>query len=270
MTTGPPRVLLADDEETFRLSTARILEQEGYRCDCARDSQEAGRLLASHHDALIADIRMSGNMQFEFLRDVRSRFPLLPIVIVTGYPSVETAVEALRLSCMEYLLKPVDRPDLLRAVGHAVKQTSVLRMTAAVREETSRLLASLEQLQNHVPRPGSGLNERELAWHLDTFLAQSFAQMAVLSSGIRSALTSLVQGRAQAPTDICRMMRCPRLDAYREALKGTVEVLERTKRSFRSKDLGVLRSEVQGLLDADAREMNRPASANRLPAESAG
>ena len=144
-----PRVLLADDEETFRRSTARLLEQEGYRCDCAQDSQEAGTILTSQHDALITDIRMPGNMQFEFLRDVRTRFPSLPIVLVTGYPSVQTAVEALRLSFTDYLLKPVDWPDLLRAVGEAVKRTSLLRMTTAVREEASRLVASLEHLQDN-------------------------------------------------------------------------------------------------------------------------
>jgi CheY-like chemotaxis protein len=93
MVAESPRVLLADDEDTFRRSTARLLEQEGYRCDCAQDSQEASRVLTKEHDVLISDIRMPGNIQFEFLREVRSRFPLLPIVLVTGYPSVQTAVE---------------------------------------------------------------------------------------------------------------------------------------------------------------------------------
>lgn len=246
-----PRVLLADDEETFRLSTARLLEQEGYRCDCAQDSQEAGRLLTSQHDALISDIRMPGNMQFEFLRDVRTRFPSLPIVLVTGYPSVQTAVESLRMSFTDYLLKPVDWSDLLRAVSQAVKRTSLLRMTTAVREEASRLVASLEHLQENLPRLGSGANERELAWSLDTFLSQSFAQMAVLSTRIRSVLTSQLQGGAETPMDVCRTMQCPRLDAYREALESTVEVLAQIKYSFRSRDLGLLRNKIEQLLRED-------------------
>jgi CheY-like chemotaxis protein len=246
-----PRVLLADDEETFRLSTARLLEQAGYRCDCAQDSQEAGRLLTSQHDALITDIRMPGNMQFEFLRDVRTRFPSLPIVLVTGYPSVQTAVESLRMSFTDYLLKPVDWSDLLRAVGQAVKRTSLLRMTTAVREEAGRLVASLEHLQENLPRLGSGANERELAWSLDTFLSQSFAQMAVLSTRIRSVLTSQLHGGAETPTDVCRTMQCPRLDAYREALESTVEVLAQTKYSFRSRDLGLLRNKIEQLLRED-------------------
>ena len=251
MTTESPRILLADDEDTFRKATATLLEQEGYRCDSAQDSEQASRLLMSEHDVLISDIRMPGNMQFEFLRDVRTRFPLLPIVLVTGYPSVQTAVEALRLGFTDYLLKPVDWPDLRRAVADAVKKTSLVRMTTSVREEASRLVASLEHLQETLPQLGSGANERELAWSLDTFLAQSFSSMAVLSSRIRSVLTSQMQGRAEAPTDVCRMMACPRLAVYREALEGTVEVLEKTKIAFRSKDLGLLRGKIEQLLRED-------------------
>lgn len=252
MTTESPRILLADDEDTFRKATATLLEQEGYRCDSAQDSEQASRLLMGEHDVLISDIRMPGNMQFEFLRDVRTRFPLLPIVLVTGYPSVQTAVEALRLGFTDYLLKPVDWPDLRRAVADAVKKTSLVRMTTSVREEASRLVASLEHLQETLPQLGSGANERELAWSLDTFLAQRFSSMAVLSSRIRSVLTSQMQGHAEAPTDVCRMMACPRLAVYREALEGTVEVLEKTKIAFRSKDLGLLRAKIEQLLREDA------------------
>ncbi|MBS0153187.1 MAG: response regulator [Nitrospira sp.] len=251
MLTDAPRILLADDEETFRRSTARLFEQEGYRCDCAVDSDEAGRLLTKEHDVLISDIRMPGNMQFEFLRDVRSRFPMLPIVLVTGYPSVQTAVESLRLSFTDYLLKPVDWPDLRRAVGEAVKKTTMLRMTAALREEAKRLVASLEHLNHDLPPMGSGTNESELVWSLDTYLAQCFAQMAVLSDRLRSVLTSQFQGHAEAPIDVCRMMECPRLTTYRAALEGTVEVLAKTKNSFRSKDLGLLREKIEQVLRED-------------------
>jgi len=252
MVAEAPRILLADDEETFRRSTARLLEQEGYQCDCAQDSQEASQILTKEHGVLISDIRMPGNMQFEFLREVRSRFPLLPIVLVTGYPSVQTAVESLRLSFTDYLLKPVDWPDLRRAVADAIKKTSLVRMTTSVQEEAGRLVASLEQLQESLPQLGSGANERELAWSLDTFLAQSFSSMAVLSSRIRSVLTSQMQGGAETPTDVCRMMQCPRLTVYREALEGTVEVLAKTKNSFRSKELGLLRAKIDQVLREDA------------------
>lgn len=243
-----PRVLLADDEDTFRRSTARLLEQEGYQCDCAQDSHEAARLLTSQHDALISDIRMPGNMQFEFLREVRARFPSLPIVLVTGYPSVQTAVESLRLSFADYLLKPVDWPELRQAVASAVEKARLIRIVCGARDETQRLRASLDHLQEVITRSGRAGSDQELAWSLDAFLAQSFAQMQALSTGVRSVVASHFRGHAEVPTDVCRTMQCPKGNIYREALEGTVEVLARTKHSFRSKDLGQLREKIELLL----------------------
>lgn len=89
MIAEPPRILIADDEETFRLSTAALLEREGYRCDCAMDAEEAGKLLSGSHDLLISDIRMSGNLRMEFLHDVHARFPLLPILVVRDTPPLK-------------------------------------------------------------------------------------------------------------------------------------------------------------------------------------
>jgi DNA-binding NtrC family response regulator len=252
MTSESRRILLADDEETFRKATATLLEQEGYRCDCAQDSEQASRLLTSEHDVLISDIRMPGNMQFEFLRDVRTRFPLLPIVLVTGYPSVQTAVEALRLAFMDYLLKPVDWLELLRVVNQAAEKARYLHMTDVARDQTDQVATSLDHLREILTRSGTMANEKDLAWPLEAFLSQSVGQMAILSAGIRSIMTSQSGGSAQAPTDVCRMVQCSRLTAYREALEGTVEVLALTKNSFRSKELGLLRAKIEQLLREDA------------------
>lgn len=248
MTADSPRILFADDEDTFRRATAKLLEQEGYRCDCAQDSEEASRLLTGQHDVLLSDIRMPGNMQLEFLREVRQRFPLLPIVLVTGYPSVQTAVESIRLSFTDYLLKPVDWPDLLHAVNLAMKKAKLLRITAAVREEAGRVTTSLDWMEQVVSRSGARDKEPELAWPLEQYLTQSFAQMAVLSTQLQSVVQSRWQGTSDGTTDICRTMKCPRLSAYQEAVTGTVEVLERTKSAFRSKDLGMLREKLERLI----------------------
>lgn len=246
-----PRVLLADDEDTFRLSTAKLLEQEGYHCDCAQDSEQASRLLTKHHDVLLSDIRMPGNMQFEFLQNIRMRFPSLPIVLVTGYPSVQTAVEALRLSFTDYLLKPVDWPDLLRAVIHAAGKSRILRMTDVARDEADRVGMALDHVREILSRPGAMANERELAWSIEAFLSQSVGQIATLASGIRTVMANPSTGHTEVAADVCRVLDCPRRVAYRDALEGTVEVLEKTKFAFRSKELGLLRRKIEDLLKTD-------------------
>jgi DNA-binding response OmpR family regulator len=251
MTRDMPRILLADDEDTFRSATAKLLEQEGYHCDCARDSEEASRLLTSQHDALISDIRMPGNMEFEFLRDVRARFPTLSIVLVTGYPSVQTAVEALRFAFSDYLLKPVDWLELLRSVNQAVEKARYLRMTEVARDEIDRQGTSVDHVREIMNRAGTMANQTNLAWSLEAFLSQSVGNMALLSAGIRSVMASQAKGSIEEPTDVCRMMQCPRLTAYQEALQSTIEVLEKTKSSFRSNDLGLLRKKIEQVLRED-------------------
>lgn len=246
-----PKVLLADDEDTFRLSTAKLLEQEGYQCDCAQDSEEASRLLTDQHDVLLSDIRMPGNMQFEFLHNIRMRFPSLPIVLVTGYPSVQTAVEALRLSFTDYLLKPVDWPELLRAVNQAAEKSRILRMTDVARDEADRVGTALDHVREVLSRSGTMANERELTWSIEAFLSQSVGQMATLATGIRAVMANPSAAPTKATEDVCRVLDCPRRLAYREALEGTVEVLEKTKFAFRSKELGLLRRKIEDLLRAD-------------------
>ncbi len=253
MTREVTRILLVDDEETFRKSTATLLEQEGYRCDCAQDAEEASRLLTSQHQMMLSDIRMPGNMQFEFLREVRARFPLLPVVLVTGYPSVHTAIDALRLSFTDYLLKPVDWLELLRAVSQAVEKSRYLRMTEEAHEETDRMATSLDRVREILTRSGPMGHGATLAWSMEDFLAQSVDRMALLAAGIRSVMAKQSGGQVEVPTDVCRLVQCPRISSYQEALESTVEVLEKTKVAFRSKDLGLLRRKIEQLLNEDGR-----------------
>ena len=244
-----PRILLADDEETFRLSTATLLRAEGYHCDCAGDSEEASRLLENSYDALISDIRMPGNAQFEFLREVRTRFPSLPILVVTGYPSVQSAIEALRLSFVDYLLKPIDWPEMSEVVSRAVKKKNRLATVREAQAQLSSLVAALNGLERALQETGppgsvaSGLN-----WTPEQFLAEGAQDMKTLLANVQQVVESIARGHVSAPVDVCTFMRCPRQRAYKQMLIETIEVLERTKHAFKSKDLGELRRRLEAML----------------------
>lgn len=130
---APARILLADDEETFRSSVAVLLRREGYLCDMASQGTEAVEMLGqAQYDLLITDLRMPGNTDLELLRAATSS-ALLPVIVVTAYPSVPTAVEALRCSVVDYLVKPFDFEELLRAVRRALETRKAARMLESLR-----------------------------------------------------------------------------------------------------------------------------------------
>ena len=94
-------------------------------------------------------------------------------------------------------------------------------------------------------------NERDLAWSIEAFLSQSVGQMATLATGLRTVIANPSTRQTNVAADVCRVLDCPRRVAYREALEGTVEVLEKTKFAFRSKELGFLRRKIEDLLKTD-------------------
>src|SRR4029453_163051 len=122
---------LADDEETFRSSISVLLRREGYECDVASTAGEAIEQLTQHpFDLVIPALRMPGNPERELLKAAGAS---LPVIIVTAYPSVPTAIEALRFAVVDYLVKPFDFEELLRAVRRALEARKAARMLESLR-----------------------------------------------------------------------------------------------------------------------------------------
>jgi len=132
--TPPPRLLLADDEETFRSSIAVLLRREGFLCDVASTADEAiDRLGEAQYDLLITDLRMPGNMDLELLKAAAAANAVLPVIVVTAYPSVPTAIEAVRCAVVDYLVKPFDFDQLLGSVRKALKASRTAHMLESLR-----------------------------------------------------------------------------------------------------------------------------------------
>jgi DNA-binding NtrC family response regulator len=131
------QLLIADDEEIFLLSTADLLRQEGFAVDCAKDAHEAARLLREfRYDVLISDIRMPGNPELALLQEIPEPNAGLPVILVTGYPSAPTAIQAIHLSVLAYLVKPLDFADLLYRVEEGVR---LRRIQQAVVSSSKRI-----------------------------------------------------------------------------------------------------------------------------------
>jgi CheY-like chemotaxis protein/anti-anti-sigma regulatory factor len=116
------RVLVVDDEESVRITTAAILEQEGYEVSTASDGHEALALAArGHFDLVLTDLRMEDMDGSTLLHELQQRHPGVVTIVLTGYASIESSIDALRQGVYDYLVKPCMVEDLKRTVSRALE-----------------------------------------------------------------------------------------------------------------------------------------------------
>jgi DNA-binding NtrC family response regulator len=116
-----PLVLICDDEEGIRESFKLILEND-YTLQFAINGVEALDLLKKISPAaMLLDIKMPKMHGIDILKEIKKSYPALPVIIVTGYQSVEMAQEALRNGAADYIPKPFDSKQILKAVAASIK-----------------------------------------------------------------------------------------------------------------------------------------------------
>jgi excisionase family DNA binding protein len=115
------RVLVADDEASIRELLSKTLALADYEVDLAPDGHTAiERLRIYHYDLLITDLKMPGMDGLALIRDVRRAQPDLPIVIITGFSTEASAIEAIELGVAGYLTKPFRVPKVLAVAAKAL------------------------------------------------------------------------------------------------------------------------------------------------------
>ena len=117
------KILVVDDDEVVRLSYLRSLANAQWKVESAWDGNEALRAIKEKaFDVVLLDLRMPGVDGMEVLKAIKDKWPETEVVIITGYPSIETAKEAVRLGAYDYLAKPVGPDDVINAANDAVTQ----------------------------------------------------------------------------------------------------------------------------------------------------
>jgi EAL domain-containing protein (putative c-di-GMP-specific phosphodiesterase class I) len=134
---APGRVLIADDEPMLLRGLSRVLSRAGFDVVTVSDGKQAADLLTTQEfDAIVSDISMPGMNGIQLLRAARERDLDVPVLLVTGAPAVETAVEALEYGAFQYLTKPVDSKQFEQVVEKAVQ----LHRMALMKREALALL----------------------------------------------------------------------------------------------------------------------------------
>jgi DNA-binding response OmpR family regulator len=237
-----PKVIMADDDEAFREPYARLLRRHGFDCICAPDAATTTRLLnETDVDALIADIHMPGNVGLELIEQVPQIARGLPVILLTGLPSVETAARSVRLAVTAYLVKPPNLDELLSLLRDCVSRYRRLRALSDSQRHLEEWAGKIGALTENLRRAEkSGQHE----------LAQDYLRITLQNLMLQlSDLDRSIAAWKQFDSGAKDIQQLTLVGAVRHA----IEVLEKTRQNFHSKDLGELRRQLQNLLPPDAK-----------------
>ncbi len=130
------KLLIVDDDEKILFAFQEVFKKDGYDTIVARDGQEAlGEIAASNPRAVIMDITMPRLDGLEALRAIRQRNPSIPVILVTGFGTMQTAIKAMQLGAFDYLTKPLDVTTVRDVVRRALTSTGLKQ--ASAQEEVS-------------------------------------------------------------------------------------------------------------------------------------
>jgi len=245
MDSRPPNsrgcVLIADDDRGAREGLLLMLRRLGYTCESAATADQALELLrAAPAEVLLADIHMPGNIKLELVEAAAKVVPGLPVVLLTGRPSVETAARSVRLPVTAYLTKPPNLEELTNELDRAIatfREFALIQTGRKRLQDWDRELGQIEAMMRH---PSTEVSTGAL----EDFIRMSLRQ-AILTLADLERATQVLDARA---TDRLRAVE------HVAALRHAVEVLERTRQNFKSKDLADLRRQLEQLLSRPAGE----------------
>lgn len=234
------RLLVADDEETFLISTAELFRHQGYEVDAVADADQAlEKIEEDGYDVLIADIRMPGNGDLRLVEEINKRGVDLPIILITGYPSVKTAVRSVNLAVIAYLTKPVEFDELNEAVERAVRTQAARRAILNNAQRLSDWSTDLISMRQE--------GDARSGVDVEAFFALTTRNILQSLLDLRNLTRALESGAAT--NDACHLLGCPRPLELTKALSDAVAVLHKTKSSFKSKELGALRKRLEQVIN---------------------
>ena len=158
-------VLVVDDETAIRYSVSKTLQRVGYQVQEAASGEDALDLMKrSTFDVVLTDIRMPGLDGVELVRRIKDIDADTIVVLMTAYPSLGTAVEALRLGAHDYLIKPSSSQDIRQCVARGVERARNLKrrrtLLDAIRSNLSELSRSDVEVGKLIAIPGARDDEK--------------------------------------------------------------------------------------------------------------
>jgi len=133
------RILAVDDESSIRETLRSILETEGYAVEVAQGGHEAiDSFKNQNFDVVLCDVKMQGMDGIEVLVALRELAPDLPVIMISGHGTIDTAVESLRKGAYDYIQKPLDLNRLLVSLRNALDRNSLVAETQRLRQKVQQ------------------------------------------------------------------------------------------------------------------------------------
>ncbi len=250
------KILVIDDEQIVHESCNRILTEEGYEVKSAFTGQEGFKKIEEEQfDLVITDLKMPGISGMEALKKIKKDNPNIGIIMVTGYSTAETAVEAMKLGAFDYLPKPFTPDELISVINKAVEKKKVLLETkhleSAYMDATKAISSSLnlnevlelivKSVVNLLKVKGCGVNllddtRKKLETRVAFGLSENYLAKGPLDAD--KSVTECIEGKTVFIEDIASD---PRIQYPDEAKKeGIVSILS-IPLKVKEKVIGVLR-----------------------------
>ena len=226
------RILVADDQESFLAATVEILREQGYECDCAPDAATAARMLES------------------------AEYDLL----ITGYPSAQTAIQSIQLPVVAYLPKPFDYDELLKRAQDLIRNYRVFRVVKNMQQNLENWHNGLTNIRKTIENQAQYKYGPENIRNFFNFTLKNIAD-ALLD--LRNLTEAVAVNTDQQ--EVCNLLNCPRLAMLQGALTKVYTTLEKTKSAFRSKELGQLSRALKDVFEINLKAKNE--QANNIHAE---
>src|SRR5881296_3949292 len=146
-----PPLLVVDDEKNMRLSLEAVMAEEGYEIRAVDSAEAALRLLEQEEFfMIITDARLNGMSGYEFLGQLKQRWPNVPVLMITAFATPKLAVEAIKAGAIDYLAKPFAPEELLHAVARCAERYRLLQENASLRARAGETYR-LEQIVGECP-----------------------------------------------------------------------------------------------------------------------
>jgi DNA-binding NtrC family response regulator len=133
------KILLVDDDQNFLSVAKKRLVKRGHTVQVASNESEVFKTLqAQIIHVVVLDVKMPGMSGIEILKEIKKKFPMVQVIMLTGVPTVGCAADSLKLGALSYLIKPVDIEELLQKIKKAHEQGQ--RLEQKIRKTQIRVL----------------------------------------------------------------------------------------------------------------------------------